>query len=234
MLRNRWFLFGYKKSEILNVQELRKLSLPIPSSVVFQPTEEVAKPYVETFSRTISPDICSFKQSKEQISLIGNAVCVPQVRMAWNELINRSCLNFDSVSLGACMVGPDHAGAKTNKSDLANGYWSEESKFVLTPVFKPNIIRPVCKLILDPNSCPPPLKRSPNQTLPVLLQPLIQTRFMTPVYTEKGAARVLTKRTAHDHPTQIKFEVKTKNRFDPLNPMFYESLFGFPPTFSSI
>lgn len=43
--------------------------------------------------------------------------------MAWNELINRSCLSLrvDSVSLGA----------KTNKSDLANGYWSEESKFVL-------------------------------------------------------------------------------------------------------
>jgi hypothetical protein len=82
---------------------------------------------------------------------------------------------------------------------------------------------------------------------------------MTPVYTQKGASRVLTKRTCRDHPTQIKFEINTQNRFDPLNPAawkdiktsrhqdiktsaecdstmqpgFYEHLFGFPQTFSS-
>jgi hypothetical protein len=71
-----------------------------------------------------------------------------------------------------------------------------------------------------------PLKRSLNQKLPNLSKPFIQTR--SPVYNKKGAACVLTKRTAHDHPTQFKFEVNTKNRFDPLNPLFYEVLFGFP------
>jgi DNA-cytosine methyltransferase len=224
MRRNRWFLFGYKTSQVDNIQELQKLYLPIPLSIVFQPTEETAKPYVEAFSRTVKKEICSFKQSKEQISLIGNAVCVPQVQMAWNELISRSCMNFDSVSIGK----------QTNKTDLANGYWNQSSNFVNMPGFKPNIIRPICVLKLDPNSCPLPFKKSPNQRLPVLTTPLLQTRFMTPVYTQKGAACVLTKRTAHDHPTQIKFEVNTINRFDPLNPSFYEALFGFPETFSSV
>jgi site-specific DNA-cytosine methylase len=234
MLRRRWFLFGYKNSLLLNdVEQLKSLIMPPPSSVLFRRSSKQIN-YVEKFDRTISPDICSLKQSKQQISLIGNAVCVPQVQMVWNELIHRSCVNFDSVSIGK----------QTSKTDLANGYWDQSNNFVNMPVFKPNIIRPICSLKLDPNSCPLPFRKSPNQRLPVLTSPLLQTRFMTPVYTQKGAACVLTKRTApawsvptmqaHDHPTQIRFEVNTINRFDPLNPSFYEALFGFPETFSSV
>jgi hypothetical protein len=47
---------------------------------------------------------------------------------------------------------------------------------------------------------------------------------MTPVYTQKGASRVLTKRTCRDHPTQIKFEINTQNRFDPLNPAAWKDI----------
>ena len=47
---------------------------------------------------------------------------------------------------------------------------------------------------------------------------------MTPIYTQKGASRVLTKRTCRDHPTQIKFEINTQNRFDPLNPAAWKDI----------
>jgi hypothetical protein len=68
------------------------------------------------------------------------------------------------------------------------------------------------------------LIKSLNQKLPSLTKPIKQTRFMTPVYTQKGASRVLTKRTCRDHPTQIKFEINTQNRFDPLNPAAWKDI----------
>lgn len=227
MLRKRWFLFGYKNSLLLNdVEQLKSLILPLPSSVLLKYSSKQVD-YIEKFDRTVTPDVCSFKQSKQQISLIGNAVCVPQVQMAWNELIKRACVNFVTAD-------PPTIGVKTLNTELSNGYWSQTTKYLKTLEFIPDIIIPTCILKLDPTICPLPLVRSPNQKLPILTKVLNQSCFMTPVYTEKGAARVLTRRTAHDHPTQIRFEVNTKNRFDPLNPIFYESLFGFPPTFSSI
>lgn len=227
MLRKRWFLFGYRSDIAAKdsnfISKLKNLMLPImdPSLVKFASSNDSPSSYVELYPRTVSPDICSFKQSKKQISLIGNAVCVPQVQMTWNELICRAIANFEKLELGSV----------TEVTELANGYWDKNNKFVKMPIFNPKIIRPYCKLVLDSSVCPLPLKRSPNQKLPNLSKPFIQTRFMTPVYTEKGAACVLTKRTAHDHPTQIKFEVNTQNRFNPLNPQFYEALFGFPQPF---
>ena len=228
MLRKRWFLFGYRSDIAFNdinfISKLKNLMLPTPFFVKKATSNDFPSLYIELYPRTVSPEICSFKQSKEQISLIGNSVCVPQVQMVWNELICRAIANFENLELGSV----------TEVTELANGYWDKNNKFVKMDIFSPNIIRPSCKLVLDSNVCPLPLKRSPNQKLPNLSKPFIQKRFMTPVYTKKGADCVLTKRTAHDHPTQIKFEVNTQNRFYPLNPLFYEALFGFPPTFSQV
>ena len=118
MMRKRWFMFGYKNN-ITNINILQNLKLSPPSSVIFNSfnnnsiISEYAcmgcpaslhspdawmsfhagafySNYIEMFPRTISSNLCSLKQSKHQISLIGNAVCVPQVQMVWNELINQS------------------------------------------------------------------------------------------------------------------------------------------------
>jgi exoribonuclease II len=97
--------------------------------------------YIEMFPRTISSNLCSLKQSKYQISLIGNAVCVPQVQMVWNELINQSIKQINlsqSIQNNMNYVNNDFSQLNT-----LNGFFnSRYNYFIKLPQFKSDIIHP--------------------------------------------------------------------------------------------
>jgi hypothetical protein len=94
-------------------------------------------------------------------------------------------------------------------------------------VFEP-APRPVLDLVLCPEVVGRPERPSLNQRHPILDAPVRVRSWATPRRGMQRACRVLTKRSALDLPTQIKFEAATEDRESPMNPEFLEHLMGYP------
>lgn len=94
--------------------------------------------------------------------------------------------------------------------------------------------RPGFGLCLDPRLVEPPASRSPMQTTEALKRPIAIIAWATPRHGMLRACRVLTRRSAKDLPTQIRFEKRTRARNAPMSAAFVEWMMGYPPGFTDI
>lgn len=85
------------------------------------------------------------------------------------------------------------------------------------------------EIILDPRAYHPGIGPGGNLKLELLDKPVVYKSWST---CRRGATRpsnYITSRTSRDLPTQVRFEVRTKNRDNPMNPRFTEFMMGYPP-----
>lgn len=205
--RQRFFVFGMKRGHIAGEQVLRKaLSIATPP----------ATKYVEHTERmVITQDV----NCRARLGALGNAV-VPRVSY-------EAFMTLANTLLGASELG----GPETIPGVLPKAGALTSSGFVALDLARPEDANQ--GLVLDPSTFTLPEGKKPSALLNkelILLKPRHVTGWATPRKSNWQASNFLTRRTAQDLPTQIRFERNTPDalRRGYTCVGFVEAMMGFP------
>lgn len=189
--------------------------------------------------RTCNPTDAS--DNNARMRMLGNSVVPDAVRFAFFALasafthrdITSSSLEFTLPLHIKSYINQAKIPAVNPKTISSHGFCLSQNEFYnYTPVR--NVYRqlrkqrPVKSLSLNPEHN---LDNSNETNIPINnhVKTIVKmSRWSTPRYGNILPSRCLTIRGLRDLPNQIRFERKTKNRYDPINSEFIEFLMGYP------
>jgi site-specific DNA-cytosine methylase len=240
--RKRWFCLAYKDT----------FKRPLESSVAYKPFNWNARSEPE---RTVCGlDVDGARKVYKRHGMLGNSVVPDAVRYAFMFLwcgmhahpdythattMGSVGRNFDprrfkSSTISISNTNASNANARVNKkkwpkcgSILASipsiMYTCEKPK----PKINPRS-RYAQQLVFDPSAYVSPKPPSDNMKLEVLKEPVTAVSWSTLRRGITRSSNYITARSVRDLPTQVRFEVKTRNRECPVNPAWTEFLMGYP------
>lgn len=224
--RKRWFCLAYK--QLLTIKQHGTLYNPF----VWNKRNEPA--------RTICTNNKVLKRNYNiRCALLGNSVVPDAVRCAFLYLVNGfvhpKTMNYPSLKLQNL---PDHKNEFLISSKQDNwprfGAIEKNTCYVFKPSIQKLKIYHKERLVFDPKhykSKSPPDNRLKKEDL--LKKPQSKKQWSTPRFGNTRPSNYLTKRCILDLPSQIRFEVNTKNPHCPINPVFIEFLMGYPPNWTN-
>lgn len=235
--RPRWFCLAFDKHFNLDFNNLSY----IPYDWSVEP------------NRTCKP--VDKAKNNVRMRLLGNAVVPDAVRFAFfalctayqNTNISSPILKFRAHDLSTFLE--THGNYLTNKqtrttckqyknSELlieSHGISTPHTNFSVFPLLRAvnthkrlKMKRPTLPLVLEPKHNLDSIETTKIPTKNLIYKRVFVSRWNTPRYGCIHACRCLTKRGLRDLPNQIRFEVNTKDRYDPVNAVFIEYLMGYP------
>ncbi|KAF6252656.1 S-adenosyl-L-methionine-dependent methyltransferase [Scenedesmus sp. NREL 46B-D3] len=179
--------------------------------------------------RTANLDASAIKANKARITALGNAIVPSQARLAFCYLVSGGRIH-DFAGDALHLMEPlkaDH-GIIARRRDLP-----EDGNFVHIdaqgkewPMPLMRFTRPRLGLVFDPRVAED-VHASDNKDMAAKCA-MKADLWATPVACQYHATNILTARSGHVLPTQVKYELSTEGRSNPLSADFVEWLMGFP------
>lgn len=232
--RHRWFCLAFKDSWVKKnpaaVARLMERYMPFNWDERREPERTVcglAKP--------------ALKKVNRRHAMLGNSVVPDAVRYAFMYLWSGmrppayTAAAGHVISLRDAASEPQQTKAmmatkakwpKCGRIDASHPTLLHVHKFE-KPVIKPGH-RYKHAITLDPKLFKPKVPPGGNLKLEVLNAPVAMRSWSTLRRGCTRASNYITRRTMRDLPTQVRYEVKTKNRDCPVNPHWTEFLMGYP------
>lgn len=166
-------------------------------------------------------------RSMARWGLMGNSVVPDAVRLAFCRLYSGGqCQHLDKdMVLEFCeMTSVDKmksGGIRVVQPGKAKDYYYE-------PQYPIIVKGGDKKLVFDPKLRKQPLKKPPTQTTPNIVVPVKSKQWATPAHSQVYSQRILSERSIHVLPTQVRYERKTKGRENTLAGNFVEWMMGYP------
>jgi hypothetical protein len=125
--------------------------------------------------------------------------------------------------------GGDGAPVRRRQRWPQSGLVDNNSLFKVPPPPAPNLRQPL-PITLEPRTYRPPALYKRHNTLQPLRRRTMRDYWATPRAGLVTASQVMTERTSHDLPTQIRYEKDTRDdqRHCATNPEWIEWLMGYP------
>jgi site-specific DNA-cytosine methylase len=228
--RKRWFCLAYKES-------IANKSIPVAA---------IYKPF--NWNERHEPERTICDQGKEgnkmiykRHAMLGNSVVPDAVRYAFMYLWNGMHEAPQYTESGALSLrDPAEANAKTPKQSKAKGS-NKWPKCGYVMADKPHDVHPIEFVIphisssmrykrvltFDPSVYKPNVPPGGNLKLEILSKPEVHKAWSTLRRGATRASNYITRRTVRDLPTQVRYEVGTKNRECPVNPIWTEYMMGY-------
>ena len=231
-VRNRWFCLATKRGS-----KLEKMRIAVRGK--YEPYNWSGSGPARTSTRAKTAE--QLERIKATWGLMGNSVVPDAVRLAFLRLFSGGAVASLHPMAGqptrVQFMPLKEGGERQEATDVYSCnmtvvYPGKKQVYEiepLTPMVRKN---KVLKLSFNPKTIPAPKTKSPLQTTEILKRPVAATHWATPRHGMTGACRVLTTRSLRDLPTQVRFEVGTKNRMAPLTGEFPEWLMGYPLGFT--
>lgn len=222
--RKRWFALAYKPSSRL----LQRRWAITGKGYQAYDWSSTAEP-----KRTSKVADGDMRAVDARWAMLGNGVVPDAARLAFFRMLTAGAV--DRLAPGT--VKFLHGTESTRPGDAARSDVLESDlegrviRFVSSRIAAPKTRYK--KLRFDPTLIPPPPVPCVNQSTPTLTEPLTLRKWATPRHTMLRSCRVLTERSCRDLPTQIAFEIRTRNRTALANPEWGEWLMGLPLGFTA-
>jgi hypothetical protein len=181
------------------------------------------------------------KRSQASMQLLGNSVVPDAVRCAFLHLVGRCTPAPLKGTLGTPAGWELVPASKNNNNPKKPGHSWPKCGLVApgdvgampTTMSQPLLLRPPLRLnlVFDPAAFRTSTPPSSMISTPMYKAPVKSARWSTPRHGCMKAANYLTLRTVRDLPTQVRFEVNTRDasRSGCVSPAFLEWLMGYPP-----
>jgi site-specific DNA-cytosine methylase len=161
-------------------------------------------------------------------ALLGNSVVPDAARFAFLHLLHLRARGGEPSGPGR--TWPASRDPPGGRYPQAGAVLASKQAHACAPPAPPNPRAPV-PVRLDARLYAPPEGHEPRNRLDALRGESVHDYWSTPRAQLLGAAQVVTRRTAHDLPTQVRYAVDTpaaERRCMPPHPRFVEWLMGYP------